>query len=79
MGFFVHGQAKDIGTKRLIALICKDHQINPELVHTIEMSGVAEEPRYRIEFYNKYGDFCTIEVCGEWPEENKPRRKGKKC
>jgi hypothetical protein len=78
MGFFIHGQTKDIGTKRLIALMCRDHQINPELVHTIEMSGVEEEPRYRIEFFNKDGNFCTIEVQGEFPEENKPKGRGKK-
>ena len=78
MGFFIHGQARDKATKRLIELICNPHQIDPKLVSTIEMSGVGEEPRHRIEFFNKDGNFCTIEVQGEFPEENKPKGRGKK-
>jgi hypothetical protein len=75
MGFFIHGPIRDKETKKMMETICNPHQINPKWVHTIEISGVGEEPRYRIKYYNNDGHFCSIEVQGNVPIEIKPKQK----
>lgn len=77
MGLFFHGQARDKETKKLLGRICTPHQIDIKSVHTVEINGVGEESRYRIEYINKDGHLCTIEVQGEIPEEIEPSPKRK--
>ena len=80
MGYVIHNPDKRIDAflRRQIKLYCEPHGINPKGVTTITVHDVGEEPRYLIEYYNKDGHFCTIEVYGELTEEMQPKQKGKK-
>ena len=80
MGYVIHNPNEHIDAflRSQIKLYCKPHGINPNRVTTITVHDVGEEPRYLIEYYNKDGHFCTIEVYGEIAEEMKPKGREKK-
>ena len=69
MAMFIHGQAKS--NSALIKRICDPHKIDPQWVSTITISGVGEDSKYLIEYFNEDNHFCTIEVHGEIPEEKR--------
>ena len=60
--------------KAEIRAYCKPHGIEPKQVVSITVNAFPE-PKHLIEFFNNDGNFCTIEVIGEFPEEKKPKRK----
>lgn len=70
MGKFIHGRPTDKATKELIKRICEPHGIDPKWGPTITIND-GYVPNYRIDYFNKDGQVCTLEVQGEIPTKER--------
>jgi hypothetical protein len=64
MRYIIHNPSaeKNKAMRAEILAYCKPHGINPKQVFSITVDMSQE--KYVIEYYNKDGHFCTIEVHG---------------